>query len=690
MGAMRSIKFTLPAICLMLAIVVSLSAVITIAYATNLLANSGFDDGYHNQAGVSGRVAGNWFAINEIGNPTYYSSCEYIGSCAAANWSEKLDGTSAQYIESQDIERCCPPGKPFKIDLAQTVPVVSGTAYAVSGFMVTFCAGTANNPNPPCPSNYYIGKSVGLDPLGGMLPTATSVIWSEEDRRDARVARWVNLNTVARAQSVSMTVFARMNWPFQFHGALGWMDAFQITPAPVVTITARPATQISPTITVSWTHWMDPALRRDGDYRLYYDVEARDVLTTSWTRLASDAVSTTVSYSGQVGHTYAFRVRPWAHQPQLDECTTCAGANHFFPGFFSNPITVTVVNDAPPSSSVAPLPSLQTSNSFSVSWSGSDDVTPPSALRYDLQSRDGLTGVWTNWLTNTASTSATFVGEAGHTYFFRSRAYDGAGNVEAYPADYDAFTTIVAGSISGAIRNLREQAVPLAMASLASPGAPIGLSPLAPNSAVSDLNGQYTVYVTASQTYSLSIVKSGFGTLPPISVSSGVTNLLAILPPRVDLIRNGQFESGELGGWTASGLVSPTIAPVAHSGNFAAALGVVPTVGADSVLQQTAFLSPTLSSPTLSFFYRVPSGASVPFTLTISSGSTVSETTPSITDANWTHRWIDLSPYAGQPITLTFTLQQLAPASVVYLDEVSIGSAESASINQIFLPTLLR
>ena len=42
----------------------------------------------------------------------------------------------------------------------------------------------------------------------------------------------------------------------------------------------------------------------------------------------------------------------------------------------------------------------------------------------------------------TTATSASYAGVNGHTYYFRSRARDNAFNLEAWPADYDAVTTV--------------------------------------------------------------------------------------------------------------------------------------------------------------------------------------------------------------------------------------------------------
>lgn len=96
----------------------------------------------------------------------------------------------------------------------------------------------------------------------------------------------------------------------------------------------------------------------------------------------------------------------------------------------------------PPTSMVNPLPA-QSQKSFMVSWTGSD--VGWGIVNYDVQYRDTsvVGGTWQDWLSSTTATSATFNGTAGHTYEFRSRARDWAGNVEAFPATADAQTTIV-------------------------------------------------------------------------------------------------------------------------------------------------------------------------------------------------------------------------------------------------------
>ncbi|MEW5760193.1 MAG: Ig-like domain-containing protein, partial [Candidatus Thermoplasmatota archaeon] len=76
--------------------------------------------------------------------------------------------------------------------------------------------------------------------------------------------------------------------------------------------------------------------------------------------------------------------------------------------------------------------------SFMVSWYGFD-IT--SGIRwYDVQYKEN-DGNWSDWLKNTELTSAFFTGKENHTYYFRVRAVDKAGNMENY-GEAEAFTTV--------------------------------------------------------------------------------------------------------------------------------------------------------------------------------------------------------------------------------------------------------
>jgi uncharacterized repeat protein (TIGR01451 family) len=98
----------------------------------------------------------------------------------------------------------------------------------------------------------------------------------------------------------------------------------------------------------------------------------------------------------------------------------------------------------PPASQVEPLSTVQTSTAFAVHWTGTD--AGGGLASYDIQVRDGdADAPWTDWLSETAATSATFSGEDSHTYTFRSRARDTSGNTEAWPSGdwQDTFTTVL-------------------------------------------------------------------------------------------------------------------------------------------------------------------------------------------------------------------------------------------------------
>ena len=99
----------------------------------------------------------------------------------------------------------------------------------------------------------------------------------------------------------------------------------------------------------------------------------------------------------------------------------------------SSAATVSISVVAPPESTVAALPAVTNSTSFTVSWSGTDSPGGGGIVSYSIyESKDG--GAFTALLTNTTKTSTTFTGAFGHTYGFYSVATDAAGFTQATPA----------------------------------------------------------------------------------------------------------------------------------------------------------------------------------------------------------------------------------------------------------------
>ena len=65
--------------------------------------------------------------------------------------------------------------------------------------------------------------------------------------------------------------------------------------------------------------------------------------------------------------------------------------------------------------------SVSRTNSYPISWTGGGGAS------YDVQVEVGLNGTWTDLLSDTTSTSTTYLGSAGKTCFFRARALDVTG-----------------------------------------------------------------------------------------------------------------------------------------------------------------------------------------------------------------------------------------------------------------------
>ncbi|NOY08712.1 MAG: hypothetical protein GXP33_07710 [Spirochaetes bacterium] len=99
----------------------------------------------------------------------------------------------------------------------------------------------------------------------------------------------------------------------------------------------------------------------------------------------------------------------------------------------------------PPTAEISGLAATQTSNNFTVSWTGSD--TESSIAYYDVQYRVGI-NAWQDWQVLTTGTSAGFTGNNGQAYSFRVRAHDSSGNIGSWPDSTAAETVINSMSAS--------------------------------------------------------------------------------------------------------------------------------------------------------------------------------------------------------------------------------------------------
>ena len=98
---------------------------------------------------------------------------------------------------------------------------------------------------------------------------------------------------------------------------------------------------------------------------------------------------------------------------------------------------------APPTSSVASLPAVINTTSFTLSWSGTDSTAGGGIVSYNVyDSTNG--GAFKALLTNTTATSTTFTGVFGASYGFYSVATDKAGFTQPTPTAAQALTSLQA------------------------------------------------------------------------------------------------------------------------------------------------------------------------------------------------------------------------------------------------------
>ncbi len=105
------------------------------------------------------------------------------------------------------------------------------------------------------------------------------------------------------------------------------------------------------------------------------------------------------------------------------------------PPILTRPIISDTLDAGPPTSSINPLPAIETSATFTVSWTGQDDPGGSGIAAYTVFVSDngGSPQPWPAE-TDTTDTSATYTGQNGHTYAFTVTAIDNVGNQQLVPS----------------------------------------------------------------------------------------------------------------------------------------------------------------------------------------------------------------------------------------------------------------
>ncbi len=405
----------------MLAIVV-LSTVLPVnvrsIQSTNLLQNGSMETFYTYATdpgtGEPLTVVTGWHIFVESGSPYFMSSQQFA-------WSPWGTGHVEGY-EGNDLQMIFAPNGPeaYVAGLYQQVHgLTPAVAYAFSGRMTN-----ASN-------NILVGRRLGFDPYGGTDPRSPNVIWGVDERGGWS---WRNYYMAEVARSSTATVFIRLDHPANAgaNNSETFLDAFVMDVAPRSHFNSLPVREPSSSFGLGWgVDWIPPDTTLDR-----YQAQYRDG-AEPWTGLTLGGnLDTGLTFSGQDCHTYGFRARAVVmHLLPNDD-----NVGSRLPGYWQpeGQVTTTVLT-APPTSAVGSLAAYQ-SERFTVSWSGSAGSC--GLTGYDVQVRDGASGAWSDWLVGTAATSASFVGQDGHSYYFRSRAAGAGRYHESYPSDADALTTV--------------------------------------------------------------------------------------------------------------------------------------------------------------------------------------------------------------------------------------------------------
>ncbi|MFQ5611350.1 MAG: hypothetical protein ACE5H9_04365 [Anaerolineae bacterium] len=321
-----------------------------------------------------------------------------------------------------------------------------------------------------------------------------------------------------------------------------------------------------------------------------------------------------------------------------------------------------------------------------ATWSG----TPRAGFHlfaYEAQYRKATDSSWTDLQVFDSSTdpvptgsSGQFTVEPGLEYIVRARTWheqDG-GDSHEVPGPWTEQSIVAGGLVSGRVLSNREQGVI---------GVTVQVSG-ALTATTSDGAGAYSLF-TGPGGFSLTTTASSGWTNPqPVqaTVANTATTPLSItLRPPDDIITNGDFESGA-NGWNLSGSSPATVTTGHRSG--AASLQLSGTAS----LSQTGLISDSYQ-PVLSFWYNVVSGSPGNFTAEIlgTDGLTVTNAfTPSI-GGGWQHAWLPLGlteVYTGQ-VGVRFRLNPSGPATVVSLDEVSLGGSWGGP-RRAYLPSIYK
>jgi hypothetical protein len=300
--------------------------------------------GYYSTTNAAGKViyVPNFWRLHLLaGAPKTQSTLlNFTHTCVDAKL-EHIGGIDSILVEARDLESPPEPGKPFDVAFSQQVSATVGGAYSLSGWLLSLCGGSSVPSD--CPADHYIAKMLGIDPTGGVNPLAESVVWVENRHNfwenDEKVG-WANLFTSVVAQAPTVTVFARVDSPFQWHGNHGFVDSFSLVRSPAATL-ALPAAVTGTVVIVIWEAEQSPDVTAipNGNYHLYVDVQVRPAGELAWRDVVTghEGAGSQVFAAPCSDRAYEFRIRARSEQPEKEDG---AWPNHRYPGVWSEAVPV--------------------------------------------------------------------------------------------------------------------------------------------------------------------------------------------------------------------------------------------------------------------------------------------------------------------------------------------------------------
>jgi hypothetical protein len=138
---------------------------------------------------------------------------------------------------------------------------------------------------------------------------------------------------------------------------------------------------------------------------------------------------------------FTYTVQPKAGLPTGTQITEQTSIVFDSNASVQTPIALNTIDVGTPSSTVSSL-AAQSNANFTVNWSGTDDTGGSGIASYDIYVSDNG-GDYSPWQSATSATSATYMGQGGHTYRFYSVARDNVGHVESAPLTADATTATI-------------------------------------------------------------------------------------------------------------------------------------------------------------------------------------------------------------------------------------------------------